>query len=109
MAQDKYIVALQIADKDLAKKLTIEEATLLGSLAEGGHTISNDLAEIIQGGKKDYSRNSVEEEIKLTLDVVPGDKGQLALKESVKQFKQLRVWIWETKKRDGNITVYSHM
>ena len=34
MAQDKYIVALQIADKDLAKKLTIEEATLLGSLAE---------------------------------------------------------------------------
>ena len=54
MAQDKYIVALQIADKDLAKKLTIEEATLLGSLAEGGHTISNDLAtrEIIQGGKK---------------------------------------------------------
>lgn len=101
MAQDKYIVALQIADKDLAKKLTIEEATLLGSLAEGGHTISNDLAEIIQGGKKDYSRNSVEEEIKLTLDVVPGGKGQLALKESVKQFKQLRVWIWETKKRDG--------
>ena len=45
-------MSLQIADKDLAKKLTIEEATLLGSLAEGGHTISNDLAEIIQGGKK---------------------------------------------------------
>ena len=58
---------------------------------------------------KDYSRNSVEEEIKLTLDVVPGDKGQLALKESVKQFKQLRVWIWETKNAMANITVYSHM
>lgn len=40
MAQDKYIVALQIADKDLAKKLTIEEATLLGSLAEGGLRLS---------------------------------------------------------------------
>ncbi|EIK19548.1 hypothetical protein [Staphylococcus aureus] len=99
--QSKYIVAIQIADKDLAKKLTIEEATLLASLSEGGHTISNDLAEMIQGGKKDYSRNSVEEEIKLTVDAVPGDKGQLALKESVKHFKQLRIWIWETKKREG--------
>ncbi|GAB5815554.1 hypothetical protein JMUB7530_28020 [Staphylococcus aureus] len=59
MAEDIYLVALQIADKDLAKKLTIEEATLLGSLAEGGDTISNDLAEISQGGKKVYRRNSV--------------------------------------------------
>ncbi|MDH8795394.1 phage tail protein, partial [Staphylococcus epidermidis] len=101
MAQNKYIAALQIADKDLASKLKEEDAILLASLAEGGHTISNDLAEMITGGKKDYGRNSVEEEIKLTVDRVPGDKGQEALKESVKNFKQLRLWIWEVKKRDG--------
>lgn len=101
MAQNKYIAALQIADKDLASKLKEDDAILLASLAEGGHTISNDLAEMITGGKKDYGRNSVEEEIKLTVDRVPGDKGQEALKESVKNFKQLRLWIWEVKKRDG--------
>ncbi|MDU4406170.1 MAG: phage tail protein [Staphylococcus aureus] len=101
MAQNKYIAALQIADKVLASQLKEEDAILLASLAEGGHTISNDLAEMITGGKKDYGRNSVEEEIKLTVDRVPGDKGQEALKESVKNFKQLRLWIWEVKKRDG--------
>lgn len=103
MAQNKYIAALQITDKGIAEKLklTAEDAILVASLAEGGHTISNDLAEMIAGGKKDYSTNSVEEEIKLTVDKVPGDKGQEALKQSVKLFKQLRIWIWETKKRDG--------
>ncbi|KKI54732.1 TP901-1 family phage major tail protein [Staphylococcus pasteuri] len=101
MAQNKYIAAIQIADKALAATLKEEEAILLASLAEGGHTISNDLAEMIQGGKKDYGRNSVEEEIKLTVDRVPGDKGQEALKEAVKNFKQLRIWIWEVKKREG--------
>ena len=82
MAQNKYIAALQIADKVLASQLKEEDAILLASLAEGGHTISNDLAEMITGGKKDYGRNSVEEEIKLTVDRVPGDKGQEALKAS---------------------------
>lgn len=101
MAQNKYIAVLQIADKDLASKLKVEDATLLASLAEGGHTISNDLSEMITGGKKDYGRNSVEEEVKLTIDKVPGDKGQEALKEAVKAFKQLRLWIFEVKKRDG--------
>ena len=52
MAQNKYIAALQIADKDLASKLKEEDAILLASLAEGGHTISNDLAEMITGGKR---------------------------------------------------------
>lgn len=99
--QKKYIAALQIADKKLASQLTLEEAVLLANLSEGGHTISNDLAEMIKGSKKDYSRNSVEEEIKLTIDKVTGDKGQAALKESVKQFKQLRLWIWEVAKRNG--------
>ncbi|PTK22530.1 phage tail protein [Staphylococcus hominis] len=101
MAQNKYIAALQIADEKLAQELSEDDAILVGSLAEGGHTISNDLAEIITGGKKDYSRNSVEEEIKLTIDRVPGDKGQEALKKSVKEFKQLRLWLWEVKKREG--------
>lgn len=99
--QKNYIAAIQIADKKLASKLSIEESILLASLDEGGHTISNDLAEMIKGDKKDYSRNSVEEEIKLTVDKVPGDKGQEALKESVKLFKQLRIWIWEVQKRNG--------
>ena len=99
--QKNYIAAIQIADKKLASKLTIEESILLANFSEGGHTISNDLAELIKGDKKDYSRNSVEEEIKLTVDKVPGDKGQEALKESVKLFKQLRIWIWEVQKRNG--------
>ncbi|RIL72727.1 phage tail protein [Staphylococcus devriesei] len=101
MAQSKYIAAIQIADEALASTLKEEDAILLASLSEGGHTISNDLAEMIQGGKKDYGRNSVEEEIKLTIDKVPGDPGQEALKQSVKLFKQLRLWMWETKKREG--------
>lgn len=101
MAQNKYIAAIQIADKQLASELKQEDAVLLASLAEGGHTISNDLSEMITGGKKDYGRNSVEEEVKLTIDKVPGDKGQEALKKSVKEFLQLRLWIWEVKKRDG--------
>lgn len=99
--QKRYIAAIQIADKTLASKLSVEEALLLANLSEGGHTISNDLAEMIKGSKKDYSRNSVEEEIKLTIDKVPGDKGQAALKESVKLFKELRLWVWEVKKRNG--------
>ena len=40
MAQNKYIAALQIADKVLASQLKEEDAILLASLAEGGHTIS---------------------------------------------------------------------
>ncbi|MCH1594587.1 phage tail protein [Staphylococcus epidermidis] len=95
------VLASQLKEEDVASQLKEEDAILLASLAEGGHTISNDLAEMITGGKKDYGRNSVEEEIKLTVDRVPGDKGQEALKESVKNFKQLRLWIWEVKKRDG--------
>ncbi len=89
MAQNKYIAALQIADKDLASKLKEEDAILLASLAEGGHTISNDLAEMITGGKKDYGRNSVEEEIKLTVDRVPGDKGQEALKHTKISYEEI--------------------
>ena len=51
MAQNKYIAALQITDKGIAEKLklTSEDAILVASLAEGGHTISNDLAEMIAG------------------------------------------------------------
>lgn len=99
--QKRYIAAIQIADKKLASGLTLEESVLLANLSEGGHTISNDLAEMIKGDKKDYLRNSVEEEMKLTVDKVPGDKGQEALKLSVKLFKQLRIWIWEVEKRNG--------
>ncbi|MBE9428145.1 phage tail protein [Staphylococcus epidermidis] len=102
MAQNKYIAVIGITDeKILAQLPTQEDAVLCASLAEGGHTISNDLAEMIQGGKKDYNTNSVEEEFKLTLERVPGDPGQEALKQSVKQFKELRLWIYETKKREG--------
>lgn len=101
MSQNKYIAAINIADEKLAKELATEDAFLLASLAEGGHTISNDLSEMVTAGKKDYGRNSVEEEIKLTVDRVPGDKGQEALKKSVKEFLELRLWIWERKKRDG--------
>lgn len=101
MAQNKYIAAINIADENLAKQIGVENAFLLASLSEGGHTISNDLSEMVVAGKKDYGRNSVEEEIKLTIDRVPGDKGQEALKKSVKEFLELRLWIWERKKRDG--------
>lgn len=51
----------------------------------------------------------MEEEIKITVDRVPGDKGQEALKEAVKNFKQLRLWIWEVKNVTVNITVLSLM
>ena len=38
MAQNKYIAALQIADKDLASKLKEEDAILLASLAAVSYT-----------------------------------------------------------------------
>ena len=58
---------------------------------------------------KDYGRNSVEEEIKLTVDRVPGDKGQEALKESVKTSSSYVYGFGKLRNVTVNITVLSLM
>lgn len=96
MAQKNYLAVVRPA-KD---KLDPTDALLLADLQEGGHTIENDLAEIIRGGKTDYGVNAVSEEFKLTIGNIPGDKGIEQVKKAIKNGEQLRVWLYERNKRD---------
>ncbi|MDW8564711.1 phage tail protein [Staphylococcus shinii] len=96
MAQKNYIAVVRPADD----KLDNGEGLLLADLQEGGHTIESDLAEIVRAGKMDYGVNSTSEEIKLTVGHIPGDAGQEQVKVAIKNGKQLRVWVIETKKRE---------
>ena len=96
MAQKNYLAVVRPA-KD---KLDPTDALLLADLQEGGHTIENDLAEIIRGGKTDYGVNAVSEEFKLTIGNIPGDKGIEQVKKVIKNGEQLRVWLYERNKRD---------
>lgn len=80
MAQKNYLAVVRPA-KD---KLDPTDALLLADLQEGGHTIENDLAEIIRGGKTDYGVNAVSEEFKLTIGNIPGDKGIEQVKKQLK-------------------------
>ncbi len=51
MAQKNYLAVVRPAETHLDPV----ESLLLADLQEGGHTIENDLAEIVRGGKTDYS------------------------------------------------------
>lgn len=98
MAQKNYIAVVAPADDQLPKG----EGLLLADLQEGGLTIKTDLAEIIKAGKTDRGVNSVKEDIKLTVGRIAGDKGQEQLETAIRNGKELRVWIFETKKyEDG--------
>lgn len=96
MAQSKYIAVVQPANDTL----TNGEGFILSDLQEGGHTISSELSELISAGKTDYAVDSINEEISLTVGYVRGDKGQEQLKRAIKAGEQLRVWLFETKKRE---------
>ncbi|UEX89688.1 phage tail protein [Staphylococcus ratti] len=98
MAQKSYLAVVRPAESKLDKV----DALLLADLQEGGHTIENDLAEIIRGGKTDYSSNATSEEIKLTVGNVPGDPGIDAMKKAAKTGGQVRVWLYERNKRKDN-------
>lgn len=98
MAQKNYLAVVRPAETDLDPV----ESLLLADLQEGGHTIENDLAEIVRGGKTDYSPNAMSESFKLTIGNVPGDKGIEAVKHAVQTGGQLRIWLYERNKRaDG--------
>ncbi|HBI1117865.1 hypothetical protein [Staphylococcus aureus] len=98
MAQKNYLAVVRPAETDLDPV----ESLLLADLQEGGHTIENDLAEIVRGGKTDYSSNAMSEEVKLTIGNVPGDKGIAAMKHAVQTGGQVRLWLYERNKRaDG--------
>ncbi|MDP4468005.1 hypothetical protein [Staphylococcus phage PMBT9] len=98
MAQKSYLAVVRPADSKLDKV----DALLLADLQEGGWTIENDLAEIVRGGKTDYSSNATSEEIKLTVGNVPGDPGIEALKAAAKKGGQVRIWLYErVKRKDG--------
>ncbi|AKS69758.1 tail protein [Staphylococcus schleiferi] len=99
MAQKKYLAVVRPA-KD---KLDPKDGLLLADVQEGGHSINNDLSEIIKGGKTDYSVNAVSEEFKLTIGNIPGDKGQEQVKKAIKNGEQLRVWLFEYNKRSDNM------
>ncbi|MBK4056153.1 phage tail protein, partial [Staphylococcus aureus] len=88
MAQKNYLAVVRPAETDLDPV----ESLLLADLQEGGHTIENDLAEIVRGGKTDYSPNAMSESFKLTIGNVPGDKGIEAVKHAVQTGGQLRIW-----------------
>lgn len=96
MAQKNYLAVVRPAND----KLDAVDALLLADLQEGGHTIENDLAEIIRGGKTDYGVNAVSEEFKLTIGNIPGDKGIEQVKKAIKNGEQLRLWLYERNKRD---------
>ncbi|MBY7665078.1 phage major tail protein, TP901-1 family [Staphylococcus agnetis] len=98
MAQKNYLAVIRPAESKLDKV----DALLLADLQEGGWTIENDLAEIIRGGKTDYSSNSTSEEFKVTIGNVPGDPGIEAVKKATKTGGQVRIWLYERNKRkDG--------
>lgn len=84
-----YLAVVRPAETDL----DLVDALLLADLQEGGHTIENDLAEIVRGGKTDYSSNAMSESFKLTIGNVPGDKGIEAVKHAVQTGGQLRIWL----------------
>ena len=96
MAQKSYLAVVRPAESELDKV----DALLLGDLQEGVHTIENDLAEIVRGGKTDYSSNAMSEEVKLTIGNVPGDAGIQAMKHAVQKGGQVRVWLYERNKRE---------
>lgn len=106
MAQAKYIAVVQPANDQLKNG----EGMLLSDLQEGGHEISTELSELISAGKTDYAVDSINEEIKLTMGYVRGDKGQQQLKDAIKAGEELRVWLFETKKyEDGYHGVFAYV
>lgn len=85
---NNYVVLVQPASNTLGA-----EGIVVGDITEGGHTITNEIVDKIRGGKTDRDYGAHSEEITFTANRIPGDEGQEALDNAIRNKEQIKIWL----------------